>query len=64
MRRFGVWVVVVAFAAALAGCDSGVKEGMPADASKQNPQAGLEDMMKGMGKDMTSQKKGRPPGSK
>jgi len=60
MKRFGVWASTAVLAAAFAGCDSGVKEGLPPDATKANPQPpGFQDMMKNMGKNMTNTKAGK-----
>jgi len=58
MQRFGVWVASAVLASVFAGCGGGgLEEGMPADATKANPQPpGFQDMMKNMGKDMTGQK--------
>jgi hypothetical protein len=61
MKRFRAWIVPAVLASLMAGCDSGgVKEGMPEDAAKANPQpAGLQDQMKAMGKEMTTTKAGK-----
>jgi hypothetical protein len=60
MNRIRVLIVLGLMALSMAACDSGIKEGPPADDATAQP-SGLQAEMEKNAKNMGMMKQGRPP---